>query len=295
MSELEELSRLVGGDDIDPVDTAGLLENSLRASLGAATSEKIREMESEIRNSGDVVESNKLRKVATQSKSAPSNDASMEKLLIALCDIREGLVGSFETCGINSKTATLLSEQINRLATCIRYIGGEAEKFEPLNHISGLSVPNFYKNAQKVIETTIQCYSLGEVKNAKVEENGNKIAIEFSGTDGEKSYTAFGKVSSEEWMGNEAIDYIYTPQSGKMSVKAFENGRWIDKSNSGKYQVYWELEESNINAVVDNTNVKKASKEESVEKQEIVEGNMNINPEENSRENGEEDIGSPLR
>ena len=295
-TEQEQLARLVGNADLEPVDTAGLLEDSLRASLGGVSSDKVREIESEIRNAGDTVETSQLRKVGSTKKIALSSSASLEKLLLALYDVREGLVQSFETCTINSKTAPILADQINRLASCIRYIGGEADEFIPLNHVSGLSTPNFYKNAQKVIETTMQCYSLGEVDDAQVEENGKKIKIAFSGSDGKKVYKAVGTVSSDEWTGNEAIDYIYTPNEGKMSVKAFENGRWIDKSSSGKYQVYWELEEADISPVVKKSHALNAPTEKpaimpQTTKQEVTEGNQNINPEENS---GEGDIGNPI-
>jgi len=257
-TELEHLARTIGDPDLEPIDTAELLEDSLRLSLGGVSADKVREMEGEIRNSGDTVETPKLKRIAsnvpqTQADSSVSTNASFEKVLIAIYETREGLVEAFETCSINTKTASLLSGQINKLASCIRYMGGEIEEFEPLNHVSGLATPNFYKNAQKVIETTMQCYSLGDVENAQVLDNGNKITIAFTGISGDTAYKAVGSVSSDEWTGNEAIDYVYTPSSGQMSVKSFENGRWINRNASGKYKIRWELEETNITSSKDHT------------------------------------------
>lgn len=251
MSEQEQLARLVGNPDLEPVDTASLLDEGLRISLGGVSPDKVREMESEIRNSGDVVETSQLRKIASNKNSAIANNASMEKVLVALYDAREGMVEAFETCNVNSKTASILAGQINKLASCIRYVGGDIEEFEPLNHVSGLAAPDFYKNAQKVIETTIQCYSLGDVEDAKVLDNGKKITIVFTGTSGNRKYKVAGTITSDEWTGNEAIDYIYTPKSGQMSVKAFENGRWVNRNSSDKYKIVWELEESDIPETVE--------------------------------------------
>lgn len=246
-TELEQFAKMVGNQDLEPIDTAELLENSLRLSLGGVSPDKVAEMEMEIRNSGDVVETPQLKRISSNQLESPiATNASMEKVLITLYETREGLVEAFETCSINTKTAALLSNQINRLSSCIRYMGGDIDEFEPLNHVSGLSTPNFYKNAQKVIETTIQCYSLGDVENAQVLDNGNRITIVFTGTSGNVSYKVVGNVTSDEWTGNEAIDYVYTPTSGQMSVKSFENGRWINRNSSGKYKIVWELEETDI-------------------------------------------------
>lgn len=305
-TELEQLARMVGGANLEPIDTADMLESSLRSSLGGVSADKVREMETEIRNSGAAVETPQLKRTASRVKTTMNEpeshgvttNASMEKVLIALYGIREALVESFETCNINSRTASMISKQINSMASCIRYMGGDIEEFEPLNHVSGLSAPNFYKNAQKVVETTKQCYSLGDVENAEVLDNGKKIDIIFTGSSGDVTYRATGSIISEEWTGNEAIDYIYTPNSGKMSVKAFENGRWLDRSSSGKYKIVWELEESEPEV----KDVQKTAKSQQVTNhtQNVVKDKLentkedlvdlsNINADEN------EDIGSPLR
>jgi hypothetical protein len=294
-TELEQLARLVGNPDLEPIDSASMIEDSLRAALGGAISpDRVREMEEEIRNSGNAVETPQLKKMASgriktnQAEPSVQINASMEKVLLSLYDTRDGLVEAFETCNINSRTATILAGQINKLASCIRYMGGDIEEFEPLNHVSGLMAPNFYKNAQKVVETTIQCYSLGEVQDAKVLENGRKISIIFTGATDDVSYKAEGTITSDEWTGNEAIDYIYTPNEGKMSVKAFENGRWVDRSSSKKYKVVWNLEETDI--VPSEPHAPNVHTLNETVEEENAQVMPNITP-----EDGEEDIGNIIR
>jgi adenylosuccinate synthase len=69
----------------------------------------------------------------------------------------------------------------------------------------------------------------------------------------------YGLVTSSSWNGNEAIDFIYTPGQGKMSVKVFEKGKWIDKSETGNYEIKWELEEIDTNDIQDFKNTQEQS------------------------------------
>jgi hypothetical protein len=92
-----------------------------------------------------------------------------------------------------------------------------------------------------VIETTLSCYKIGKIEEQYVSDDGSTIEIVFSGKSRDIEYKAFGKVTAKSWEGSEAIDYIYTPGKGKLSVKAFEGGKWVDKSNH--YDVKWTLEE----------------------------------------------------
>lgn len=175
-------------------------------------------------------------------------DVNREKLLIELYEVRDDMITSFGGVNHNSAIAQSLVGQINKLGSCIQKLGGVAENFNPLDHISGLQSPNLVKNAERVIETTKQCYdaSLGSVKAASVEENGQTIKIVFEGKDGDIAYRAAGTlrtVANASWAGNEAVDYIYSPGAGKMSVKSFEGNSWIDRSSD--YEILWELEEEN--------------------------------------------------
>lgn len=302
MNEQDRLARLVRAEEMEPMNTASMIEDFLKEKLGNPTTESINEAKRNIEASGDVVEQsgNRMSKIASASPKSMRREGSTEKVLLSLYDLRDELIGAFETSSLNTKVAERLTSSIRRSETCIRDIGGDVEEFVPLNHVSGLQAPNFIKNAEKVIETTLQCYTLGKIEEAKIKEDGKAINIIFSGRNNGVVYSAIGTVRAEEWMGNEAIDYIYTPNEGKMSVKAYENGRWIDKSSSGKYQVYWELEEKPINSKNEKTQKHEG---QTVVADEIKEGEVNISSNKMVREqsestdinDGEEDIGEPIK
>ena len=167
-------------------------------------------------------------------------------MLKTLYAVHDELMESFGHASLNTTIAKGLTNSINRIGSCIHQLGGAVDTFNPLDHISGLQIPNLIKNTERVIDTTRQCYAIGKIASAS-HNNQGQIMLTFEGEDGNISYKATGTISSPSWSGNEAIDYIYTPGSGKMSVKAFENGKWIDKSSNSKYNIYWELEEQDRN------------------------------------------------
>ena len=226
---------------------------------------------------------------APKSISLPEN-MSAERILEFLFGHYDDLVDLFERSGIDSDISKDLVEIIHGLESCITYMGGQITEFDPFNHSSGLDVPDFYKNANKVIETTKQCYKAGSIREATVEENGTRINITFIGKyKGIVDYVVYGVVSAESWNGNEAIDYIYSPEGGKMSVKVFDNGKWNDRSLSGKYAINWDIEEKDLDKVteekeientVENNVAEKENTEqiEQVEKQEEKNNLENINP-----------------
>lgn len=243
MTEQEKLAQLVGGADLEPLRTDDMLADGLRFLIGNPSEVKVQQVSREIESHGDTIARVGTRQIAPDGK--PVTIAGAEKILIALYDVREELVKAFEGCGINSGVGNVLADQINRVGSCIRIAGGEVEDFEPLNHISGLEMPDLNKNLEQVIARTIQCYKLGEVKEAKI-KNGNKgkeIHIVFLGKNNEINYKVTGYIQSEVWSGNEAIDYIYTAQGGKMSIKTFEDNKWLDKTSSGRYAIHYQLEE----------------------------------------------------
>lgn len=178
---------------------------------------------------------------------SPQKDYDSEGLLMGLFDVRDGLIDLFSSINHNSTTGRVLTSQINKVSECIRMVGGEIKPFNPLDHISGLDMPDQTVNAQKVIQQTKQCYKLGKIGNTSISKDGRIIKIVFSGNEGNHNYWAAGEITTKgAWAGNEAIDYVYTPESGKMSVKALnENGCWVDKHDG--YDVYWELTESDGN------------------------------------------------
>lgn len=251
MSEQEQLAKLVGNQELEPVDTAFLLEDALKEKLGGVSSKVLSQVEEEIEAHGDVVASKKAKRIGSDSKkesvspqSLPSG-YSTEKILLNLYGARDEIITAFQEIGLNTKAAERLSESIAKIENCIKTAGGDVDRFIPLNHLSGLSAPNRIKSAERVIETTLQCYTMGKVEKAKIKDGGKSIEIHFSGKQGNMYYRVNGEITSEEWTGNEAIDYVYTPGEGKMTVKAYENGKWVVKNSSddNKYKVLWDLEE----------------------------------------------------
>jgi len=177
-----------------------------------------------------------------------SSNVDSEKLLLDLYATRDGLCDCFGSVDHNSHIARSLVNHINSLGGSIESLGGAVEKFNPLDHISGLKIPDLVKNAHNVLSFTKQCYQIGTIEPCGVEEDGKTIKIVFSGVESNSNYKAEGTISPKginAWTGNEAIDYIYTPAEGKMSVKALDNtGKWIDKSDS--FEIYWDLTETPI-------------------------------------------------
>ena len=175
-------------------------------------------------------------------KQAAKKSYNSEALLANLFEVHDEMVGLFSTVHHSSVTAHNLTETINKVAQCINLVGGKMEKFSALDHVSGLQAPDLQKNANKVIDTTQQCYTLGKISEGAVDNSGKTINLVFSGDEGPVHYRAIGTITAHGgWNGNEAIDYVYTPSSGKLSVKAFEGNRWDDKSEY--YEISWELEE----------------------------------------------------
>jgi len=297
LSEQEQLARLVGNNDREPIDSASMLFDKLREKIGDADPEKIEEVKREIEASGNRVENKKIKKYSSSSNTSSiklPEGYSTEKLLLSLYDIRESLIEIFQTANINSNMSKKSISSIEKVDTLIKNAGGEIEDFQPMNHCSGLQAPNFHKCAEKVIETTIQCYSLGKIEEANISDGGKTINIAFTGTNGNTEWKAIGTIKAEEWTGNEAIDYIYTPREGHMSVKAYDNGRWIDRAASGKYKLHWDLTEKIKKS---NSSIKKSSTESSTESKsgDIINKEGNDAKTQNNNVSEDEEIGSPIQ
>lgn len=220
-------------EDREPLDTRSMLEEGFLKNLAGGIGKNIA-----------AASTVGIKPKASSKLTTVASDVSTERLLQTLYEVRDGLIDSLRDVHIASPVAKSLSTHINKLGSCIKHLGGPVEPFDPLNHVSGLKIPNLLRNAERVIETTKQCYSLGSIEDSKISDDNNKISLVFAGRAGNTEYRARGIIMSSCWTGNEAIDYIYTPGSGKMSVKVFSSGKWIDKSSD--YKVSWELEENEI-------------------------------------------------
>jgi hypothetical protein len=218
-------------EDREPLDTMGMLESAFIKNLANP----------DLKN-----------KIATAKANVPIKETAKnyntENLLMSLYEVRDDLIESFKEIDLDSNLSQSVSSNINRLGACIKQLGGEADTFDPLNYLSGLQNPSIVKSAERVIETTKQCYALGKIEDCKVEDAGKTIVLTFAGERNGMIYKAIGTITaSKSWVGNEAIDYLYKAGSGKMFVKAYVDGKWSDKSND--YSIAWELEEMPVTEI----------------------------------------------
>lgn len=280
-TEQESLASLVGGsEDREPIDSGSMIFESLKQQMGPASDRFVAQVEKEesfnptslpVAYSNPVSQLSKTGSAKTstpKAKEKPVKDVSTEKVLGSLYAVYDGLIDTFEKVGLESSAQESIITTINEVIACIRYIGGTVEDFDPYNHVSGLDMPDFYKNAQKVIDTTTQCYKKGTILEPNITDDGKTINIAFSGETSTDVYVAYGKITCNQWSGTEAIDYIYSTSGGKMSVKIFEGGKWTDCTVKGNYKIKYELEEISKNEIIKEEN---KNKEKDVIKKDVVE------------------------
>jgi hypothetical protein len=249
-------------EDREPLNTKSMLENSFFDNLSKIGKNTIKE----------------LPKISEA-------QFNTEKLLLELFDTRDLLIEFFSKTGAGQNSKPLINS-INRVSSCIGLLGGDAPDFDPFIHLSGLQVPNIKKNATRVIENTKDSYSIGKIDQANVSDDGKTLTITFSGQQDNTDYKAVGTiVANKNWVGNEAVDYIYSNGSGRMSVKVFnEEGKWVDKSDI--YKISWELfeKEADLNVMsveIDRESETKQTNKDNKRKEEIeiVMSNDNIDEE----------------
>ena len=261
-TELELLaSRLVPDEDREPVNFGEETIEKLKELMGGVDQEKLEEVSEEIENANrsngnfqnETRTSDVINKRKTKSLNRVKLDLgeSTEMVIESFFSIYDNLIAIFESMDMDHPLSSLIIKTIDHTVESIRSVGGVVDDFNPIDHVSGLSTPVFSENAKKVIENTIKYYNAGEVTEAKIKSksNGRTIVLVFSGEKFGFSFKATGEVSGD-WSGNEAIDYIYTPKSGKMSVKALKNGRWTNAGEKDEYQIVWELEEIPVESKV---------------------------------------------
>jgi hypothetical protein len=211
----------------------------------------------EILNTQDMIEQGFLSRLGNKMANLPKKVAATEeseyveqpktvkynteKLLLSLYEVKDGLIDTYAKIGVGAYSKNFV-DSINKVGACIQSLGGESEAFDAFAHMSGLQAPSLNKNAKRVVENTIEAYTLGKISDPKIEDK--TITLSFTGQRDSVNYKAVGTlVASKTWVGNEAIDYVYTPGEGRMSVKVFtDDGKWMDKS--ANYQISWELFES---------------------------------------------------
>lgn len=242
-------------EDREVLDTQSMLETAFLQNLrtttkGAAHAEQIAGAPAGIARS--LTPSGEVSTLQTTAAAQLDVQGGTESLLLDLYEVRDGLIEVFENLDHDSSLCKFVTANINMVGGCIMKLGGQVENFVPLMHISGLTKPSLSKTAERVVETTKQCYSLGSVGDDNILNDGKTIELTFSGQTPTIQYKAVAKLTaSKGWVGNEAIDYIYSGGSGNLTVKSFEKGKWVDKSADTDYHIYWELFEENLQEVVE--------------------------------------------
>jgi len=239
MSDEMTETRTPNNEDLDPRVRVASLEESFLTNLkeqGKKSSQAAKDIEA--------APASEPASDAGRLFSGPHKEVAenTEELLTSLYEVRDNLISTFEGSKLNKVLADSITRNIHSLGSCITRLGGQVNKFDPLEHVSRLKTPDLQKNADRVIETTKQCY-LGSIEGIETKEDDvNTILATFVGREGSVQYKAAATITAAHgWVGNEAIDYVYTPGEGRLSVKAFSAGKWIDKSDD--YSIYWDLEE----------------------------------------------------
>jgi hypothetical protein len=252
MTEQEKLAQLMsagtGNAEAEAFDSADLLTQGLMNQLGGVNQHVLAEVQQEIASRGEHIDPSPISSFSSEKRApvqgAPQVPQKDVKLIKTLKVVHQGLIDVFERSGLNSGVEDNLVHLIDAMSACLNYLSEPTEKFEPLRHLSGLQAPNLVKSAERVVDTTLNCYKVGKVESHEISEDGSTIKIAFTGKHREIEYNVLGEVTAKYWEGNEAIDYIYTPGSGKMSIKSFEGGKWVDQSDNRNYQICWELSET---------------------------------------------------
>ncbi len=256
------LSAFSGGrrksEPFEGTDQMGdMLAASLKGALGAPRPDIVQQIEQEMKNSQTT--SNKYAHLtsgystegslnigalknppAVNGKVEFPETISHEQVLTSIYELYDNLIIVYEGKWNDESIAIVIRNSIQTCIQLIRILGGKVDDFSPNKYITGLKMPNMSKNAERVIATTKECYSCGNIREIYA-NNSKTIDVVFDCKQGSRVLVVNGKVEANEWDGNEAIDYIYDADGGQMSVKAFENGRWIDKTDSGRYDISWEV------------------------------------------------------
>jgi hypothetical protein len=178
------------------------------------------------------------KKTASTNKQVQNNDIltspniDSEKVIVGLYHIKDELIDNFQF--FQEEKIDKITKLINYVSLLIKDFGGTYEDFNPLDYMSGLESPDETGVINRIIQTTQKCYKYGTVQLSGISQDFKTISIRLIGEKNGNRYIVDGKITSNSWGGNEAIDYISTVNAGKLSVKCFENGRWIDRSSNYK-------------------------------------------------------------
>ena len=209
---------------------------------------------------------------------------SIEYTMTVLYTVRDNMIDIFSSIPEDKQQVMVFN--INSIGMLIQKMGGEVDRFDPVEHISGLGDPDDLETMERVIATTKRCYKLGSVDAKILDEKENSIVVEFRGDKNGVPFAVAGKItpSKEGWTGNEAIDFVpLSNNQGRLSVKSYSNKKWLDKSQIFKIQ----LKRLEGQPVHEQNSVSKIGKST------IISKKTNINPPKNetvSNDNQEKEI-----
>lgn len=203
------------------LDTGSILANALKNKIGGKLPlpKESQDQEEVVKGESSVIDS--VGKEFTA------------KAVELLDSLRDDLIYYFQEVS-SDKVASSRIESMIRKSEEIGYaLGVEMTPFDPLRNMSGLKSGDVLENAEKVITNTVSHYKLFSVTSAKAfnTNKGPAIEINIIGEQGDCGFEINGKVvSNNDFNGNEAIDYVYSPDGGLMTVKARHQGAWVDVS-----------------------------------------------------------------
>ena len=179
--------------------------------------------------------------VATDPASGEPITHSVEaaKVVKALASMKAEAVTLFEARSDDPQVAAAAQKIIRAAESAEAACGVEGKAFEPLRHISGLKRRGELENAHRVVANTLDS-SMHTITSVDVKTKNERpvMILTVVGQRGDKGFvTKIGVAAKIDFSGNQAVDYVYAPGGGLASIKALENGRWIDVSDAFNVQV----------------------------------------------------------
>ena len=173
-----------------------------------------------------------------------SSASLYEQAIMEIDQLRDDLISVFHKNKDDKVLFNLIESLIHRVEKTIRTLGGEVDDFDPLAHMSGLeSSPEanqqdeddiLLTNAKRVVGNTEKHYKIHKVLSIQPKTIKGKpgVVLQIVGEDEKGPFRVVGAVvAKDDFLGNEAIDYVRHEGKGCLSVKSFKNGKWQDSSN----------------------------------------------------------------
>ena len=161
------------------------------------------------------------------------NSVLQEHVVSSIENLKGDLIAMFQEMCSNAVLASRMEGMIRRIEDIQQSMGIEFNLFDPLSNMSGLKSGEALENADKVISNTLKHYRLYGVSSitSTVGQFGPTILLSLFGEDKDVGFEVDAFIAAKsDFNGNEAIDYVWSPDGGRMTVKARTNGAWRDMS-----------------------------------------------------------------